>query len=111
MFIVAVLFLVVIDACARAERIPHSNPWLLTWIPHHCCVTNDCSREVTRHDVTSLQDDHWQINASGQILKRTAHSPDGKYYRCACDYDSSAGKWIVHPMALTRCIFTPLLGF
>src|SRR5262245_3747383 len=24
----------------------HSNPWLLSWIPAYCCVTNDCCWEV-----------------------------------------------------------------
>lgn len=88
----------------------HSNPWLLTWIPAYCCVTNDCCREVTEYDVTSLPDDYWRINASGQILKRTGNTPDGKWYRCYCDYDSQQGKWIVHPKAQTRCLFTPDFG-
>ncbi len=88
----------------------HSNPWLLTWIPWNCCVTHDCCREITEKDVTSLPDDYWRINASGQVLRRTAASPDGKWYRCACDWNTSTGKWVVHPQAHTRCFFAPDLG-
>ena len=29
----------------------HSNPWLLSWIPAYCCVTNDCCWEVAERDL------------------------------------------------------------
>ena len=108
LFVLVVAFLMLASPQARGEQ--HSNPWLLSWIPTYCCVTNDCCREVTERDVTSLPDDYWRINASGQVLKRTGPTPDGKWYRCACDYDTTQGKWIVHPTAHTRCIFTPDFG-
>jgi len=95
---------------ANSHHTPH-HTWLLSWIPHSCCVTNDCCHEVPERDVTSLPNDNWKINVTGQVLRRTANSPDGKYYRCYCDYDPAAGKWVVHPTANTRCIFPPLLGF
>ena len=95
---------------ANSHHTPH-HTWLLSWIPHSCCVTNDCCHEVSERDVTSLPNDNWKINVTGQVLRRTANSPDGKYYRCYCDYDAAAGKWVVHPTASTRCIFPPLLGF
>ena len=86
----------------------HSNPWLLTWIGRECCVTNDCCFKVTSRDLQSLPDDKWKVVASGQILPRKGYSPDGLYYRCACDFDHASGKWIVHPTAYTRCVFIPL---
>ena len=105
--VVAVWFLV---WCAlgivQAPAQPHSNPWLLTWIPKQCCVTNDCCFEVSARDVESLPDDAWKILASGQVLKRTNWSPNGKYYRCACD--NIDGNWVVRAAAFTRCIFPPM---
>lgn len=50
--------------------------------------------------------DNWKIRATGQILARTNWSPDGRWWRCACD--RIEGKWIVHLNANTRCIFPAL---
>lgn len=85
----------------------HSNPWLLTWIGSECCVTADCCFEVKSNDLHSLPNDYWRVVASGQIVLRKGYSPDGLYYRCACDYDTAVGKWVVHPKAHTRCVFVP----
>lgn len=105
--VVAVWFMAwIVLGIMQAPAQTHSNPWLLTWIPENCCVTNDCCFEVSARDVESLPDDAWKILASGQVLKRTNWSPDGKYYRCACD--NIEGKWVVHLMAKTRCIFPPM---
>lgn len=86
----------------------HSNPWLLSWIPASCCVTNDCCWEVSERELRPMPNDQWQVVSTGQIRQRTDWSPDGRFYRCACDYDSSAGKWIRHQGANTRCIFVPM---
>ena len=86
----------------------HSNPWLLSWIPATCCVTNDCCWEVSERELRSLPDDEWEVRSTGQVRKRTAYSPDGKFYRCACDYDNVDKHWIKHQGANTRCIFVPM---
>lgn len=86
----------------------HSNPWLLSWIPATCCVTNDCCWEVSERELRSLPDDQWEVRSTGQVRKRTAYSPDGKFYRCACDYDNVDRHWIKHQGANTRCIFVPM---
>lgn len=88
----------------------HSNPWLLKWIPATCCVTNDCCWEISEREVRSLPDDEWEIRSTGQVRKRTGWSPDGKFYRCACDHDRPTAKWVRHQGANTRCIFVPLRG-
>ena len=97
----------VIAGVAFAEEY-HSNPWLLSWIPATCCVTNDCCWEVSERELRSLPDDEWEILSTGQVRKRTGWSPDGKFYRCACDYDSVDKHWIRHQGANTRCIFVPM---
>jgi hypothetical protein len=86
----------------------HSNPWLLSWIPATCCVTNDCCWQVSESELKSLPDDNWQVISTGQVRKRTDWSPDGKFYRCACDYDSGSRHWVRHQGANTRCIFVPM---
>lgn len=96
-------------AVAWAEG-QHSNPWLLSWIPAYGCVTNDCCWEIRADEVQSVGDDKWLVRATGQIRERTNWSPDGKYYRCACDYDNAGGKWVRHDKAHTRCIFTPMMS-
>ncbi len=90
------------------ERDYHSNPWLLSWIPATCCVTNDCCWEISEREVRPLPNDEWQVLATGQIRKRTDWSPDGKFYRCACDYDQSDRHWVRHQGANTRCLFVPM---
>lgn len=104
--VIAVLMALAIGGVTLAGE--HSNPWLLSWIPAYCCVTNDCCWEVAEQDLNPLPEDKWQVRATGQVRERTNWSPDGKFYRCACDYDSSAGLWIRHIAAHTRCIFVPM---
>lgn len=95
---------------AKTARGQSFQEYLLSWIPPSCCVTNQCCWKISERDLTSLPDDKWQVNSTGQVLKRTDYSPDGEFYRCACDYDPASGQWIKHQGAHTRCIFTPMLS-
>lgn len=88
----------------------HSNPALLDWIPATCCVTNDCCWQITKSELKALEGDRYEVLSTGQIRSRTAFSPDGRYYRCACDYDAPSKSWIRHQGANTRCIFVPFEG-
>jgi len=102
---IAFVLTLFIGGAAIAEGY-HSNPWLLTWIPPTCCVTNDCCWEVSERELRPMQGDRWEVLSTGQVLPRSAWSPDGKFYRCACDL--AEGKWIKHQGANTRCLFVPL---
>ena len=104
----AVTALVVAGVAFAADYQYHSNPWLLSWIPATCCVTNDCCWEVSERELRALPDDEWEVRSTGQVRKRTAYSPDGKFYRCACDYDNVDKHWVKHQGANTRCIFVPM---
>lgn len=105
----AAFVLASIVATVLATDAPHhSNPWLLSWIPATCCVTNDCCWEISERELRSLPDDEWEVRSTGQVRKRTAFSPDGKFYRCACDYDNDRKVWNRHQGANTRCIFVPM---
>lgn len=107
--IVANFGLWLLVAAAMAQDKHHSNPWLLSWIPGACCVTNDCCWEISEREVESLPDDQWRIRSTGEVRKRTAFSPDGKFYRCACEQDpQDPTRWVRHQGANTRCIFVPM---
>jgi hypothetical protein len=93
---------------ARGAEPYHSNPWLLSWIPATCCVTNDCCWEISESELRALPDDHYEVRATGQVRKRTDWSPDGKTYRCACDHDKDSNSWVRHQGANTRCLFVPM---
>ena len=85
--------------------------YLLSWIPASCCVTNDCCWEIQSSEVQPLPNDRWLIRASGQVVTRTAWSPDGKYWRCACDPGPGVGQWTRHDKARTNCLFVPAQMF
>ena len=88
---------------ARAQQ-----DYLLSWIPATCCVTNECCWQIQESELRSLPDDNWEVRSTGQVRKRTDYSPDGKFYRCACDFDSESRQWVRHQGANTRCIFVPM---
>ena len=104
----AILAMMLIAAPASAHH-SETHDWLLTWIPHECCVTNNCCFEIASRDIVDLGGNQLRIVASGQVVSRRGYSPDGKYYRCACD--NIGGQWVVRPSANTRCIYTPMQGF
>jgi hypothetical protein len=106
--VLAVITALAVAGVALAGDDNHSNPWLLSWIPATCCVTNDCCWEVSERELRSLPDDEWEVKSTGQVRKRTGWSPDGKFYRCACDYDNVDKHWVKHQGANTRCIFVPM---
>lgn len=105
--LLVLILLAVLLGFSTAEEY-HSNPWLLSWIPATCCVTNDCCWEVSERELRSLPDDLWEVRSTGQVRVRTGWSPDGKFYRCACDYDQTNRVWNRHQGAYTRCIFVPM---
>src|SRR5262245_50501009 len=75
----ACLVVLALTDYALAQERYHSNPWLLSWIPSACCVTNDCCWEIRERELTPLPDDEWMVLATGQVRKRTNWSPDGKF--------------------------------
>jgi hypothetical protein len=93
---------------AFADEARQRQQEMLSWIPSRCCVTNQCCWEVHERELISLPNDMWRIRATGQEIARTAWSPDGKFYRCACDQDKKSLQWIKHDGANTRCIFVPM---
>lgn len=71
-----------------------------------CCCTNGCCREADAGEVVHVEGDMYRIVPSGQIIKRTGWSPDGRTIRCSCDFID--GKWTQHPKAMTRCLYMPM---
>lgn len=85
---------------------PEQQQQMMAWIPSSCCVTNNCCFEVPASELQSLPNDQWRIAATGQVLNRTDWSHNGKYIRCACDWNGQG--WTVHRKANTRCVFPVL---
>ena len=87
------------------NKVSNANDYLKSWIPATCCVTNDCCWEISSEEIIEKQDTVI-IKSTGQERPKQ-YSPDGKYYRCACDYDPTSQTWIKHQGANTRCVFVP----
>lgn len=71
-----------------------------------CCCTANCCFVINYGDVEPLPDDQWRIKATGQVVKRTDWSKDGRYWRCACEQRN--GAWVVDLKDRTRCLYVPL---
>lgn len=92
------------------SSIPQVNfEFFKSFLPGSCCWTNECCFKITLKDVTDLGNGRWMINATKQIVPKenTYKSPDGNFWRCACDYNSATGNWDVHLNANTRCLAIP----
>lgn len=98
---------VIIFLCLSVSilKVSYANDYLKSWIPATCCVTNDCCWEISPTEVIEKQETVI-IKSTGQERPKQ-YSPDGKYYRCACDFDNETKQWIKHQGANTRCIFVP----
>lgn len=77
-------------------------------IAHACCCTNGCCRETDPGEVQHVDGDTYRIVPTGQLIKRTGWSPDGRTIRCACDHDPTNNTWVSHPKASTRCLYLPM---
>jgi hypothetical protein len=82
-----------------------------TWIDPKCCRTNGCCRKVSPSALVGAPGDRfaYTVVATGQTLNRTDWSRDGQTWRCACDQIN--GKWVVHLLANTFCIFPAPTGY
>jgi hypothetical protein len=118
-FLLLLVLLVVTATYAADEEVdavlvpptPEEYADIQKWISSTCCWTNNCCRKVKPSALTPLGDDHWRVEATGQISRRTGWSQDGNTWRCTCDYSGSPiGRWIVHLKANTRCIFPVASG-
>lgn len=78
---------------------------LKTFIDLNCCYTNNCCFPISAKDVTDLGNGKYIINITGQEIIRKGYSPDGQYWRCACEHIN--GNWTVFKEAFTRCLYTP----
>lgn len=85
------------------------DPYLRSFIPAECCVTHDCCFEIPAVDVQDMGQDQYKVLATGEILT-VRRSPDGKFYRCACNYDFLTKRYVTDLRARTRCLLAPHQG-
>jgi hypothetical protein len=94
---------------ATAKVLPQSYPNCTEFgfqIAGQCCCTNDCCREAEAGEFTHVGGDMYRSNVTGQGVRRTGWSPDGRTVKCSCDMIE--GKWTKHPKANVRCLFVPM---
>lgn len=98
---------------ARGEELIEPTPQeaadIATWIDAKCCRTNGCCRKVPESALIQLPNNQIRIASTGQVIPRTGWSQDKNTWRCTCDLID--GKWVVHPMANTRCVFDHAQGY
>lgn len=99
------LFLTTVTASAQENPFPNCQEFGVQ-IPGACCCTNDCCREAEPNEFLHLGDDQYRSRVTGQVVRRTGWSADGRTIKCACDLID--GKWTKHPKADVRCLFMPM---
>lgn len=104
MSITALAMFVVIPA-ARGQQHPNCEEFGFR-ISTSCCCTANCCAEANEREFEHIGDDNYRSTVTGQVLKRTGWSPDGRFIRCACDLIDGTWKW--HPHALVRCVYPPM---
>lgn len=82
-----------------------------SFIPARCCVSNGCCFVADPAEVRLQPNGMWKIEPSGEILPATGVSDDGRYWRCACDFDAAVGRYVAHRRARTYCLFIPPHSF
>lgn len=78
------------------------------WIPHQCsCTSNSCYR-ARPGEVEDLGNGSFRITATGEIIKRTEWSQDGRFMLCAFKRDENGTRWLTGPGQPIKCVFPPL---
>jgi hypothetical protein len=108
-FVVVVMillaFLFVAVHTARAQDISN-YPSCHGFIEFKCCCTRNGCFEIPNDAAEFVGDDHWRIKATGEIVKRTGWSKNGKTYRCANERDENGFYTRVgDPTATTKCFW------
>jgi hypothetical protein len=101
----SLLFAVFMTAMAAAQQFPNCTEFGFQ-ISGACCCTNNCCTEAREGEFQHIGDDIYRSTVTGQTLKRTGWSPDGRFVKCACDL--VGGQWTKRPNANVRCIFPPM---
>jgi hypothetical protein len=102
-FVIVILLL--LYKAARGQDFPNCTEFGFQ-ISGACCCTNNCCSEADEGEFRHIGGDIYQSTVTGQTLKRTGWSPDGRFVKCACDL--VGGQWTKHPKANVRCVFPPL---
>lgn len=98
-------FLFVLHGVSQTQEFPNCTEFGFQ-ISHGCCCTAGCCAEAREGEFQHIGGDDYRSVETGQIVKRTGWSPDGRFIRCACDYIDGEWKW--HPKAFVRCVYPPL---
>lgn len=98
---------------ARAQVAPDPSqfPNCEGFIASHCCCTNGACFVISRADIVRIDETHYRILRTGEIVEAKGKSPDGRVRRCTYDYDPQRGfVRIGHPDAKTSCLYVTETG-
>lgn len=99
------LFLCLIGA--RAQDFPNCTEFGVN-IPVICCCSNNCCEEAKAGEFRHEGGDNYRSVVTGQAVKRSGWSADGRTIKCACDFDMKTKAWVKHPKAFIRCLWLPM---
>jgi len=91
----------------QAPGTPAYRAFYGSFLPPTCCWTNGCCRRAKPSEIEALDDTltKFRVVASGQVIERSAWSPDGAFHICQCDWDG--GGWKTGPATNARCLAVP----
>lgn len=77
------------------------------FISPSCCCTNGGCFFISRSDIVRIDETHYRIIRTGEIVEAKGRSPDGRVRRCTYDFDPQQGGFIRigHPDAKTSCLY------
>jgi hypothetical protein len=80
------------------------------FISASCCCTSGSCRVISRSEIIRLDDKHYKIIRTGEIVEAKGFSPDGQVRRCSYDWENGQAVRIGHPDAKTSCLYVTETG-
>lgn len=82
------------------------------FISASCCCTTGACRVIPRSEIIRIDETHYRIIRTGEVVEAKGRSPDGQVRRCSYDWDSETGQAvrIGHPDARTSCLYVTETG-
>ena len=106
---IAVVFMVsVFCLFLHGVALPQTNPNCTEFgfqISTNCCCSANCCSEAGEDEFRHVGENLYRSTVTGQVIKRTGWSPDGRTIKCACT--QIEGTWTKRPDSLVRCLFMP----
>jgi hypothetical protein len=113
-YVLALIVLALLaSGAARSDPIPGTQAYrdfYGSFLPPSCCWTNGCCRRVSSREFEPLDRSltRFRYLPTGQVIERSAWSPDGNFHVCQCDQHGS--EWRIGVKTNVRCLAVPAPG-